>query len=374
MARRSYGRSRRKRRQSLVYRWRYLIGLAGLIALVLVFWPEDTGPEEAVPGSTPESANTAPEAGMSPGSDAVMQAGEFAAPVTENTAGSGTLALTMDREEPQAALEQRDAPPVVPVRDYPVNARVDQVVQAAMATFKENPNSLVEVRTELNDLLREEMSEQQRNRVRQVLGGLAEKWLMTRYVYAGDDLCETYEVQPGDRLQRIGYEYKVPYEILMRINHITSAPELKAGAKIKVVKGPFHARVSRTTFTMDLYLQKTFVKSYRVGLGMRGSETPTGAWLVKPGDKMIRPQWTDKLTGRVYHGDDPDYPLGSRWIGLQGIEGAAVGRTGFAIHGTKDPETIGTQSSQGCIRLHNQHVEEVYAVLLDGVSRVLVFD
>ena len=183
-----------------------------------------------------------------------------------------------------------------------------------------------------------------------------------------------YTVQSGDLLQQIGLKYSVPYGILMKINGLARAEDLRADSKIKVVHGPFHARVNRSTYVLDLYLQKTLVKSYRVGLGLPGQETPTGEWLVKPGDKHIKPQWTDPVTQHVYFGDDPDYPLGSRWIGLYGIEGEAVGRTGFAIHGTKDPETIGTQSSQGCIRLYNGDVIEVYDMLLEGMSHVLVFD
>jgi hypothetical protein len=367
MARHNYGRSRRNRRPSLVYRWRFIIGLAGILLLVVFLWPDGkSSPEEetgngafsnASPGTTVEETGT------------VMQAGEFA------PAPSGTpMEVAPATTRAQPALETGGVLRSAPLPDTPSNPHVDQIVREAMAVMRENPNRLVEVRAKLNDVMREEMSESQRELVRNALGPLADKWLFSRFIYPGDTLCSTYEVQAGDQLRRIGQKYKVPYEIIMKINGIASAPDLKAGAKIKVLHGPFHARVSRSTFTMDLYLQKTFVKSYRVGLGMPGTETPTGEWLVKPGDKMIKPQWTDKLTGRVYFGDDPDYPLGSRWIGLQGIEGAAVGRTGFAIHGTKDPGTIGTQSSQGCIRLYNGDVVEVYSVLLDGVSRVLIFD
>ncbi len=366
MARRNYGRSRRNRKHSLIYRWRYMIGLAGVILMVFLFWPQgDVSEEEAgvASGSAPQTP--------SDNGEPVIQAGEF----TPSTVVKRTEAAPLPVVPAvQPARETRVVTRITPLRETPPNAHVAQVVQESLALQQRNPNKLVAVRTQLNDVMLEDMSESQRRQVRQELGLMADKWLFSRHIYPGDTLCETYEVRSGDQLRRIGLKYNVPYEILMKINGIASAPDLKAGAKIKVIKGPFHARVSRSSFIMDLYLQKTLVKSYRVGLGMPGTETPTGAWLVKPGDKMIKPQWTDKLTGRVYHGDDPDYPLGSRWIGLQGIEGAAVGRTGFAIHGTKDPETIGTQSSQGCIRLYNGDVAEVYAVLLDGVSRVLVFD
>ncbi|MEE9370807.1 MAG: L,D-transpeptidase, partial [Sedimentisphaerales bacterium] len=155
---------------------------------------------------------------------------------------------------------------------------------------------------------------------------------------------------------------------------ISRAEALQAGETIKVINGPFHARVYRSTFTMDLYLQNTFVRSFPVGLGKPGMETPTGLWAVKAGGKLIKPSWTDPITGKRYEGDDPDYPLGSRWIGLEGLSGDAVGRTGFAIHGTKKPEEIGTAGSQGCVRLHNGDVILVYNLVVPVYSRVEIVE
>jgi lipoprotein-anchoring transpeptidase ErfK/SrfK len=168
--------------------------------------------------------------------------------------------------------------------------------------------------------------------------------------------------------------YNVPYEILMQINGIERPELLKAGATLKVINGPFNAIVYRSAFTMDLYLQNTYVKSFKVGLGKAGMETPTGRWRVKEGGKLVKPIWTDPISGKTYHPEDPDYPLGSRWIALEGIEGAAVGRTGFAIHGTKDPEQIGSPGSQGCIRLHNGDAILVYNLMMPGMSLVDVRD
>ena len=103
-------------------------------------------------------------------------------------------------------------------------------------------------------------------------------------------------------------------------------------------------------------------------------ETPTGRWRVKEGGKLIQPIWTDPVSGKTYHPEDPDYPLGSRWIALEGIEGNAVGKKGFAIHGTKNPEQIGTPGSQGCIRLHNGNAILVYNLMMPGQSLVDVVD
>ena len=87
---------------------------------------------------------------------------------------------------------------------------------------------------------------------------------------------------------------------------------------------------------------------------------------------MEKPIWTDSDTSKVYHSEDPDYPLGSVWIELQGVEGEAIGQTSFGIHGTKDPKTIGTASSRGCIRLNNGDAILIYNLLEPGSSKIRV--
>jgi lipoprotein-anchoring transpeptidase ErfK/SrfK len=90
--------------------------------------------------------------------------------------------------------------------------------------------------------------------------------------------------------------------------------------------------------------------------------------------KLEKPPWTDPDSGRLYKPTDPDYPLGTRWIGLEGTDGKAKGRTGFAIHGTKDPDQIGTAGSRGCIRMYNTDVELMNNLLIPIYSQVEVVD
>jgi LysM repeat protein len=218
------------------------------------------------------------------------------------------------------------------------------------------------------------MSQQQLALVKKQLSSLSEKWLFDRDVFSGDKLCGSYDVKPGDTAGDIGRRFNVPYEILMQINNISNPKALRAGETIKIINGPFHCRINRSTFTMDLFLQDTFVRSFMVGLGKPEMETPTGRWIVKPGGKLISPTWTDPDTGKTYDAQDPDYPLGARWIGIEGIEGNAKGRTGFAIHGTNNPQQLGVAGSRGCIRLYDDDVKSVYDLLVSGVSQVLIVE
>lgn len=279
-------------------------------------------------------------------------------------------AIPPEPPEPKPELNVLD----IPEPTAEDNPKVTELIAEAVAFTAEKPDKIIEARDRLNEALLLPMSNQQRTFAKGQLSALADKWLFSRTIFSEDKLCGSYKVKPGDQLRKIGEQFKVPYEILMKINNIRSPEALQAGETIKIINGPFHARVYRSTFTMDLFLKNTYVQSFPVGLGKPGMETPIGLWVVKPGGKLIKPVWTDPITSKTYHPESQDYPLGSRWIGLEGIEGQAKDRTGFAIHGTKDPNEIGTAGSQGCIRLHNGNAILVYNLLMPSLSKVEVVE
>lgn len=254
------------------------------------------------------------------------------------------------------------------------NPKVADFINQATELINGKPARIIEARDGLNETLSMPMNNVQRTVIKQKLSGLADEWLFSRSIFPRDRLCSRYKVVSGNLLSSIGKEHKVPWEILMKVNKISRPELLKAGETIKVIHGPFHVRVYRSTFKMDLYLQHTFVRSFNVGIGRPGRETPTGLWRVKRGGKMISPKWTDPDTHKTYTAKDRDYPLGSRWIALEGISGEAQGRRGFAIHGTKIPEEIGIAGSRGCIRLYNVDAILVYSLLKQGLSQVEVVD
>jgi LysM repeat protein len=277
----------------------------------------------------------------------------------------------------ETASDDNEAPPLPPMEiDVDPNAESNPqatvLVGEALEFMAADPPNLIGARDRLNDALKLQINAQQRLFIKEQLASMAERWLFNRDVYPADRLCSTYKVQSGDQLSAIASKFKVPYEIIMVLNHISRPEALQAGQTLKVIHGPFNVKIRRSTFTMDLYLQDMYVRSFRIGLGRPGRETPTGLWCVK--NRLVKPPWTDPDTGRRYEPDDEDYPLGTRWIGLTGLEGAAKDRTGFAIHGTKDPEEIGAAVSRGCIRMYNGDVVLLYDLLVPTTSLVRVED
>ena len=333
----------------------YIVLLALLlitVVIVFIYGPSDRNEAEPI------------EIAPAPDADTDVNVVE----VSKTTALLPPAEVEREPNLPEIARGPTRGPSVEP------NPEAVELIAEATALISEKPNRIIEARDRLKEALRMPMSPQQRAFVKGQLSELANKWLFSKTVLPDDELCGSYRVEQGDVLTIIGERHKVPYEILMQINNISHPEALQAGETIKIINGPFHAKVYRSTFTMDVYLQNTFVRTFRVGLGKPGMETPTGLWRVKAGGKLVKPIWTNPVDGRTYYPEDSDYPLGSRWIGLEGLAGAAKDRTGFAIHGTKKPEQIGTAGSQGCIRMHDGDAILLYNLLFPTFSQVEVAD
>ena len=86
---------------------------------------------------------------------------------------------------------------------------------------------------------------------------------------------------------------------------------------------------------------KTLVKKYPIAIGKKETPSPIGNW---------------RITSKALK----DGPFGGYWLGLN-----APWDT-FGIHGTSNPGSIGSLASNGCIRMYNANIKEVfYAVNYD---------
>ncbi|NAZ37817.1 L,D-transpeptidase [Rubellimicrobium sp. CFH 75288] len=87
------------------------------------------------------------------------------------------------------------------------------------------------------------------------------------------------------------------------------------------------------------------------------SWTPTPSMIEREPEKYAR--WADGMPG------GPDNPLGARALYLFTPE---RGDTFLRIHGTNAPETIGTAVSNGCARLLNEHIIDLYDRVPEGAA------
>jgi hypothetical protein len=160
---------------------------------------------------------------------------------------------------------------------------------------------------------------------------------------------EPYIIKPNDQLVPIAKRYNVPWQYLAKLNRI-DPKQLRPAKKLKVMQGPFSAIVESSSFLLTIHAYGYFVRAYPIGIG-RDSTTPIGKFAVL--NKVTQPQYTDPR-GHVVDADDPQNPLGPRWLDLG---------NSYGIHGTIDPASIGKAESRGCIRMRNEDVLEVFDML-----------
>ncbi len=102
-----------------------------------------------------------------------------------------------------------------------------------------------------------------------------------------------------------------------------------------------------------------FVKWYAVGTGLHDN-TPRGTFRIILREEQ--PTWYKPGSAPVPYGAKENL-LGTRWLGLD--------CPGYGIHGTWEPDTIGKASSAGCVRMLNENVEEVFAMVRVGTPVII---
>ena len=82
-------------------------------------------------------------------------------------------------------------------------------------------------------------------------------------------------------------------------------------------------------------------------------------WRPTPAMRERNPEWPEFVPG-----GDPMNPLGSRALYLSWQF--------YRIHGTHDTRKIGRRSSNGCVGLYNEHIEELFGLANVGTQVLLI--
>ncbi|MBI3616428.1 MAG: L,D-transpeptidase family protein [Candidatus Omnitrophica bacterium] len=168
----------------------------------------------------------------------------------------------------------------------------------------------------------------------------------------------TYLVQPGDTLTKIAKEFHTTIDLLKIANGLTS-DRIRPEQRLKVTKANFSVVVDKSQNTLVLKNDEEVLRVYRCSTGA-GGNTPTGKFKIV--NRIVNPPWFTPQ-GMIPAGD-PRNVLGSRWMGFD--------QPGYGIHGTTDPASIGKAVTQGCVRLANAEVEELFILLPEGTSVIIV--
>jgi lipoprotein-anchoring transpeptidase ErfK/SrfK len=94
-------------------------------------------------------------------------------------------------------------------------------------------------------------------------------------------------------------------------------------------------------------------KLYTVAVGKPSTPSPEGTFTIER-----------RVANPTYHHNGktvlpgPGNPVGTRWMGLS--------KSGYGIHGTNEPRSIGRAASHGCIRMAKADLEEFYELVAVG--------
>lgn len=176
---------------------------------------------------------------------------------------------------------------------------------------------------------------------------------------------ESYKVQQGDFLQKIANKFNTTVELIQRGNNIKKTSNIVyEGQILKIYRGKWKIIISKKHRLLSLYDGDELFKIYHVCIG-RQNRTPECEFMVVA--KKKNPAWYKSKNEIIPFGTKANV-LGTRWIALQATDEKFKHLTGYGIHGTWDNDSIGKAKSNGCIRMRNADVEELFSIIPDRMA------
>lgn len=239
-------------------------------------------------------------------------------------------------------------------------------VQFLLAEKYAQAGELTQARDVYRDLLLENIDVDLARQAYEKLGDLNIKILFSP-IKTQDSAV--YKVQPNDTLQDIAKKYNTTIALIKKANNIKTEL-IRPGMELKITTLKFSIVVDKSQNTLTLksglpasqsagQAGEEVFKAYPVSTGANNS-TPVGNFKIT--SKIIDPPWFSG--GKAILPGDPKNILGSRWMGIS--------LKSYGIHGTIDDASIGIQCTQGCIRMHNRDVEQLYDIVPLGTEVVIV--
>ncbi|WP_371381622.1 L,D-transpeptidase family protein [Sporomusa aerivorans] len=133
--------------------------------------------------------------------------------------------------------------------------------------------------------------------------------------------------------------------------------------QVKAVVPAVNITVNLPSRTIELFSGDRLVKEYPIAIGKLATPTPLGSFAVDC--KEINPVWYPPDRQGIAVPSGPDNPLGYRWIGFWNT---------YGIHGTNAPWSIRLAVSNGCIRMYEEDVEELFDMVNVGTPVKVTYD
>jgi lipoprotein-anchoring transpeptidase ErfK/SrfK len=136
------------------------------------------------------------------------------------------------------------------------------------------------------------------------------------------------------------------WQVLLPVQPNGSTGWIQA-SQVTASQTPYHLVVARSAHQLRLYRSGALVASEKVGIGTSDTPTPGGRFYLA---ELLRPP-------------NPGGPYGPYAFGLSGFSTTLASFEGqkpvIGIHGTNQPQLLGTDVSHGCIRLSNDAISRL---------------
>ena len=129
--------------------------------------------------------------------------------------------------------------------------------------------------------------------------------------------------------------------------------------------------IDKSSYTMEVFNDGEPVKEYYIAVGKNlGDKQRVGDMRTPEGEFPV--VQIQNSSGWVYDFGDGKGPIRGAY-GPYFIRLGTPGWTGIGIHGTHAPDSLGTNVTEGCIRLNNDDVAELRSLVKIG-DRVVIRD
>lgn len=210
---------------------------------------------------------------------------------------------------------------------------------------------------------------------------------LTYTISPGSDIVGqnyTLTLKRGDTLTRLASKYDVSYQKLIDANPGINPNRLMAGEQIIIpTRFILPEPALRQGIVLNLAEYRIYyfapdgrtVHTFPVGIGRQGWRTPVTT--TKVVERIKDPDWTapqsiiraNLAKGkriRTYIPPGPDNPLGAYALRLS--------RSGYLIHGTNVPSSVGKRVSHGCIRLYAPDIKALYHLVPKNTKVTIIHE